>query len=351
MPTGDLLARRLAAVLLHEAARDAHELVDRLHHVDGDADRPRLVGDRARDRLADPPRRVGAELEALAVVELLDRADQADVAFLDQVEQRHAAADVLLRDADDEPQVRLGELLLGAEALALQRVEVVAQASPPRCSGRSRGPTAAAAGPSRCRSASRSPCTCSGCRMCVMIESRTIACSRFILLDVHVLGEPRSPARSPSRRRRSSRHCAFCDHVGDRRRLDADVLADELHALLRLVVLLDEGEEDLLPGGEAGASPRASASRCATMMLRFFHLAREALLVGAGEQVAPCRSRAGTSVPDRRCPPALRAGRLPSRPLRRSPPRSGSSAQRSVRRACRCDVVPRSPRRVSARRV
>ena len=45
--------------------------------MDGHADRARLVGERARDRLADPPGRVGRELVAAAPVELLDRADQA----------------------------------------------------------------------------------------------------------------------------------------------------------------------------------------------------------------------------------------------------------------------------------
>src|SRR5438105_6468375 len=95
-PLGDLLRGRLAAELLEQATRDADELVDRLDHVDRDADGPRLVRDGARDGLTDPPRRVGRELIALAVVELLDRADETDVAFLDEVEERHAAADVLL---------------------------------------------------------------------------------------------------------------------------------------------------------------------------------------------------------------------------------------------------------------
>ena len=40
--------------------RGAHQLVDRLDHVHRDADGARLVGDRAGDRLADPPGRVGA---------------------------------------------------------------------------------------------------------------------------------------------------------------------------------------------------------------------------------------------------------------------------------------------------
>ena len=83
---------RLAAEALHELALDVHDLVQLLDHVHGDADRARLVGDRARDRLADPPRRVRRELVALAVVELLDRADQAERALLDQVEEARARA-------------------------------------------------------------------------------------------------------------------------------------------------------------------------------------------------------------------------------------------------------------------
>ena len=51
-------------------------------------------------------------LKPLRVVELLDRADEADVAFLDQVQQGHAAADILLGDADDEPEVGFGQLTL-----------------------------------------------------------------------------------------------------------------------------------------------------------------------------------------------------------------------------------------------
>src|SRR6476469_11230863 len=95
---GDLLDRRLATELLEELARDPDQPVDRLDHVDRDPDRPGLIGDRPGDRLADPPRGVRRELEALLEVELLDRPDQADVAFLDQIQEGHPAADVLLRD-------------------------------------------------------------------------------------------------------------------------------------------------------------------------------------------------------------------------------------------------------------
>jgi hypothetical protein len=80
--------------------------------VDGQADRPALLGQRARHGLADPPGRVGGELEAHRVVELLDRADQAEVALLDQVEEWHAGLRVVARDRHHKPEVRLDQLAL-----------------------------------------------------------------------------------------------------------------------------------------------------------------------------------------------------------------------------------------------
>ena len=116
---GQLLGRRLAADLVQHLARRAHQLVDRLDHVHRDADRARLIGDRAGDRLADPPRRIGAELVAAAVFELIDRLHQADVAFLDQVQELQAAVGVFLGDRDHQAQVRLDHLLLRPRAVAL----------------------------------------------------------------------------------------------------------------------------------------------------------------------------------------------------------------------------------------
>ena len=62
----------------------------RLDHVHRNADRPGLVGDGPRDRLADPPGGVRRELVAAAVLVLVDRPHQARVAFLDQVEEAQA---------------------------------------------------------------------------------------------------------------------------------------------------------------------------------------------------------------------------------------------------------------------
>ena len=88
---GDLVRRRLAPEPLDELPLDMDDLVELLDHMDGNPDRARLVGDGARHGLADPPGRVRRELESLAVIELLDRADEAERAFLDEIEEGEPA--------------------------------------------------------------------------------------------------------------------------------------------------------------------------------------------------------------------------------------------------------------------
>ena len=116
---GDLLGPRLAAQPLDELALDVHDLVELLDHVHRDPDRAGLVGDRTGHGLADPPGGVRGELVALAVVELLDRPDQAQRPLLDQVEERQPATQIPLRDRHDEPQVRLDHVLLRRHVAAL----------------------------------------------------------------------------------------------------------------------------------------------------------------------------------------------------------------------------------------
>src|SRR5215469_13862244 len=108
----DLFAARLAAQLLDQLTGRADEFVDRLDHVHRDADRSCLVRNRARNRLAYPPRRVRRELVAAAVLEFVHRLHQADVAFLNQVEKLQSAVGVLLRDRHNESEVRLDQLAL-----------------------------------------------------------------------------------------------------------------------------------------------------------------------------------------------------------------------------------------------
>jgi hypothetical protein len=91
--------------------------------VHRDADRAALIGHGAGDRLANPPGGVGAELEAAAVLELVDRPHQAGVAFLDQVQEAQAAVAILLGDRDDQPQVAFGQFPLGLLVLGIDHLE------------------------------------------------------------------------------------------------------------------------------------------------------------------------------------------------------------------------------------
>jgi hypothetical protein len=97
--------------------------------VHRNADGARLVGDRAGDRLPDPPGRIGRELVAAAVFEFVDRLHQADIAFLDQIEELQAAIGVFLGDRDDEAQVGLDHFLLGDRRLALALLHLVDDAA------------------------------------------------------------------------------------------------------------------------------------------------------------------------------------------------------------------------------
>ena len=100
------------------------EQLDAVDDVDRKAHRAVLLRDGARDRLPDPERRVGGELEALAVVELLRSADEPDRPLLDEVEERQLAAGagiaaVALRVVDDEAEVGLDEVALRVEITSL----------------------------------------------------------------------------------------------------------------------------------------------------------------------------------------------------------------------------------------
>src|SRR5215470_17034802 len=116
---GKLLRRWFAADLMQHLPRGAHDLVDGLDHVDGDADGAGLVRSRAGNGLPDPPCRVGRKFVAAPVLELVDCLHQTDVAFLDQVEELQAAVDIFLGDGDDQAEIGLDHFLLGLVGLAL----------------------------------------------------------------------------------------------------------------------------------------------------------------------------------------------------------------------------------------
>ncbi len=70
---GDLVERRVATQLLAERPARALHAAHLVGDVDGQPDRPALLGERPLDGLPDPPGRVRRELEAHRPVELVDR--------------------------------------------------------------------------------------------------------------------------------------------------------------------------------------------------------------------------------------------------------------------------------------
>ena len=103
----DLFWKGLAPQLLVEFARDTPYLVDQFHHMYGYMDDARMLGYRAADGLANPPGGISAKAEAASRVELLSGPNQAQIAFLNKIEQRDPLIIVAFRDAYHEAKVGL----------------------------------------------------------------------------------------------------------------------------------------------------------------------------------------------------------------------------------------------------
>ena len=116
---GELLPRRLPSQLGLEAPGGELDPPSPLERVHGNADRAGVVGDRALDRLADPPGSIRREFVASSPVELLDRSVEPDRAFLDQIEEGQAETAVALGDRDDEAEIALDHPMLRLDVAAL----------------------------------------------------------------------------------------------------------------------------------------------------------------------------------------------------------------------------------------
>src|SRR3989344_2871639 len=110
----DFLRQWVAAEMLREFADLLLVFRNGLHHVDGDADGARLVGERAGYRLAYPPRRVGREFVSFRPVKFHHRLREAEVTLLDEIEKCEIGRTVriFLGDGHDEAAVRAREDVL-----------------------------------------------------------------------------------------------------------------------------------------------------------------------------------------------------------------------------------------------
>ena len=81
----NLLMAGLSPELLGESLGGFGDSLPGFGCMDGNADCPRLIGQSPQNSLAYPPSRVGAELEAFAILKSFGSAHKANVAFLDEV--------------------------------------------------------------------------------------------------------------------------------------------------------------------------------------------------------------------------------------------------------------------------
>jgi hypothetical protein len=110
-PLGNLRGSRLPAELLQQRRGALAYPVQGSGAVERDPHDPALLGQRLEDGLSNPPDGVGDELDALGLVELVGRADEAEVALVDQVGEGHALVLILLGHGNDESQVAADQLV------------------------------------------------------------------------------------------------------------------------------------------------------------------------------------------------------------------------------------------------
>src|SRR3990172_12273589 len=82
-----------------------------------DANSAAVMGNGAGDGLADPPRGISGEAEASLHFELAHRFHQPKVAFLNQVQEGDAPANVFLSNADHQARIGLDQMLAGQQAI------------------------------------------------------------------------------------------------------------------------------------------------------------------------------------------------------------------------------------------
>src|SRR5262249_35357692 len=119
---GDLLVRGRPAQLILELGGRAPPFGEQLNHVGGNANRLGSIDESPPDRLLDAVAGVGAEARVHRRVEALDRAQQAEVAFLNEVLQAEALTGVAASNIDDQTQVSAHHLVAGFTVAVLDAV-------------------------------------------------------------------------------------------------------------------------------------------------------------------------------------------------------------------------------------
>jgi hypothetical protein len=101
----DLGWGRLTSQLLQQGRRAFADAMQGAGSVQRHSHDAALLGEGLENGLANPPDRIGDELDALGLVEFVCGPDQPEVALIDQVRQRDTLVLIFLGDRDHEPQI------------------------------------------------------------------------------------------------------------------------------------------------------------------------------------------------------------------------------------------------------
>ena len=105
------LHRRSAIILFPQSTHCAQTGIDVLDNVNWQTDDTGLVHDPALDALSDPPGRIGRETKPALRIKFLHSVDQAEVSFLNKIQERQTAVDIAARNLDYQPEVALDHTL------------------------------------------------------------------------------------------------------------------------------------------------------------------------------------------------------------------------------------------------
>lgn len=84
-----------------------------------DADGARLISNRPGNRLTDPPGCIGGELIAATILKFINGLHQANVSFLNEVQELQAAISIFLRNRNNEAEIGLNHFFLRLAGFAL----------------------------------------------------------------------------------------------------------------------------------------------------------------------------------------------------------------------------------------
>ena len=98
-------------VLCFQMIFRTQNLIKLAHHMHRQTHCARLIHDGALNTLTNPPGGIGRKTETAFRLEFVNRPHQAQITFLNQIEQSYATVDVMLGDRDDQTKIVLNHLL------------------------------------------------------------------------------------------------------------------------------------------------------------------------------------------------------------------------------------------------